>query len=195
MWCTLLQLLELLGNSTHGRWCETCWLFAGCIILDQAGQWSCHLFALSKLTTWHRETQKYQKSDPLRCQLIIVAYSGHAMLMQQVLSRFEGGWVQLSRCQVHIAQSRLDGNDLRAPDQLTHVNNFADWLCSSLPSILIKNELDISFVYLCLNLYLCICIFVVCVFVSEFMSVHWRHRARGQPRSCRPLNFQFRTEL
>ena len=46
-----------------------------------------------------------------------------------------------------------------APDQLTHVNNFADWLCSSLPSILIKNELDISFVYLCLNLYLCICVF------------------------------------
>ena len=132
------------------------------------------MFALSKLTTWHRETQKYQKSDPLRCQLIIVAYSGHATLMQQVLSRFEGGWVQLHKSlpSAHRTKSARWQRP-EAPDQLTHVNNFADWLCSSLPSILIKNELDISFVYLCLNLYLCICVFdcVCCMCICARIHV------------------------
>ena len=87
--------------------------------------------------------------------------------MKQVLSRFErGGSVQLSRCQVDIAQSPLDGNDLRA--QLTHVNNFANSLCSSPSSTLIENKLDISFVELRLNLYLFISFFVcVCLHTED----------------------------
>ena len=74
------------------------------------------------------------------------------------------------------------------PDQLTHVNNFAEWLCSSPPSILIENELDISFVDLCLNFYLCICIFYCVCCMCICVRIHVCTPKTQSQRSTRKLS-------